>query len=398
MQYDFDTIIDRSSTDSCKYDLRAENGFSDDALCYWVADMDFKCAPEIISALKEKVEHGIFGYTALRKPYYNAVRRWILQHTGYEVHDKWLFTTAGVVQGISFAIQAFSEKGDSILIQKPIYYPFSRAIEENGRVIVNSPLVWDGEKYNINFNDFERKIADNKVKMFLLCNPHNPSGRVWGKDELEKIAEICLRYGVTVVSDEIHCDFVWEPYKHTPFASLSKEAENICVTCTSASKTFNLAGLQTSNIFVANGDMRIKYAKVLKAASVSLPNMMGLTATLAAYTYGEPWLCAVKEYIEANFERTIDFFSSHKSKIRALKPQGTYLQWLDCKELCKEKGWSDEELNKAIKEAGVWLDAGSMFGDEANFFQRINVACPWEYLKQGLERLLSLQAQAQPVL
>ena len=390
MQYDFDTIIDRSCSWACKYDLRAENGFSDDTLCYWVADMDFKCADEIISALKGKAEYGIYGYTALKKPYYNAVRKWILQHTGYEVHDKWLFTTAGVVQGISVAIQAFSAKEDAILIQRPIYYPFSRAIEENERKIVNSPLVWDGEKYNIDFADFEQKIKDNHVKMFLLCNPHNPSGRVWTRTELEKIAEICLRYSVIVVSDEIHSDFIWKPNVHTVFASISKEAENIAVTCTSASKTFNLAGLQTSNIFVANGELRIKYAKALRAASISLPNMFGLEATMAAYNYGEEWLLQVKEYIEKNFERVINFFEEKKSLIKAIKPQGTYLQWLDCTELCKERQWSDKELNEAIKKAGVWLDGGSMFGKEAEEFQRINVACPWSYLEKGLSRLASL--------
>ena len=383
MKYDFDTFIDRHGTSCIKFDFAKERGHSPDELSYWVADMDFKTAPEIISAIKKRVDHGIFGYTDPKEDYFEPVFNWYKHHFGYETKQEWLSVTPGVVSAIATAIQAYTEKGDAVLIQSPVYYPFPGTIAPAGRKVVSSDLVWNGKTYEIDFDDFEKKIRDEKVKLFLLCNPHNPGGRSWTKAELSKIGEICLKYKVIVFSDEIHSDFIWDEYKHTVFASLSPELEKITITGTAPTKTFNLAGLQVSNIFTADETLKRKFKTGLDIIGYSQASVLGMEACKAAYTYGEEWLNQVKNYINDNLNKSVQYINSKIQGVSAPKPQSTYLLWIDCRGL----GLTDRELNERIRnKAKLWLDAGRIFGKVGENFQRINVATSWSYLEQGLER------------
>ena len=386
MSYDFDSFIDRHNTSSLKFDFAKERGRPEDVLSYWVADMDFPTAPEIIAAVTARAQNGIYGYTDVKEPYFAAVQSWYRNRFGYTVQREWLTVTPGVVFAVALAIQAFTKKGDAVLIQNPVYYPFSETVVAADRVLVSEPLVWHNGRYEIDFSAFESAVVKNNVRLFLLCNPHNPGGRSWTRTELETIGRICLRHNVIVVSDEIHSDFVWSPCTHTMFASISPELEAITVTCTSPSKTFNLAGLQVSNIFVANPSLNAAYRNALDAFGYSQPPLMGLTACEAAYTNGTEWLSAAKAYIEANIERTVSYLNTNEPRIRAYKPEATYLVWIDCHGL----GVTDHELNHAItNNAKVWLDAGRIFGKEGECFERINVCTSWAYLESGLSRLVA---------
>lgn len=389
MKYDFDKFIDRHGTDCIKFDFAKQRGHSDEELSYWVADMDFKTAPEIIEALKQRVANGIFGYTDPSGQYFEAVKRWQKSRYNYDVQNDWLVVTPGIVFAIAAAIQAYTEKGDAVIINNPVYYPFAGTVRESGRKVVSSDLKWDGTTYQIDLEDFENKIKTEKPKLYLLCNPHNPGGKNWSRQELESIANICLRYGVTVLSDEIHEDFTWDAKGHTVFAGLSKEVESITVTCTSPSKSFNLAGLQISNIFIADPNRRNLFKHALDVFGYSQANIMGLTACKAAYDSGENWLNAVCSYIEENLQKSVDFISAKLPGAKVSKPEATYLLWVDCRSL----GFSDAELNRIIKdEAKVWIDAGNIFGKAGEGFIRINVACSWKYLEKGLERIVKALA------
>ena len=384
MKYDFDTVIDRHGTDCIKFDFAAKRGHSEDELSYWVADMDFKTAPEVINAVRERVENGIFGYTDPSKEYFASVRNWIKDRFDYDTEFDWLFVTPGIVFAIGAAIQAYTEKGDAVLINNPVYYPFAGTVRASGRKVVSSDLIWDGTGYRLDLKDFEEKIRQEKPKLYLLCNPHNPGGKNWSREELYSIGEICLKYGVTVLSDEIHADFTWDTKGHTVFASLSKEIEDITVTCTSPSKSFNLAGLQISNIFVSNKEMRKKFSRAVDTFGYSQANVLGLTACRAAYDLGKDWLDAVSNYIEENLEKSVAFFHEKLPKVKVTKPEATYLLWVDFSGF----GLSDAELNRIVREeAKVWIDGGYIFGKSGEGFIRINVACSWAYLEQGLLRL-----------
>lgn len=300
MNYDFDTVIDRRGTNSLKYDFARERGRREDVLPLWVADMDFQTAPEILKRLEQAVRHGIFGYSEGKKEYFLALQRWYQEHFGWETKESWLVKTPGVVFAISAAIRAFTKEGDSVILQQPVYYPFSEVITDNQRKLVNSPLKLKNGHYEVDFEDFENRIKENHVKLFLLCSSHNPVGRVWEEWELRKLGEICLRCGVLVVSDEIHSDFTYKGHDHHVFAALSPEFERITVTCTAPSKTFNLAGLQISNIFIADPGLRGRFKKAIDAAGYSQVNLMGIAACQTAYEEGGPWLEQLKAYLEDN--------------------------------------------------------------------------------------------------
>ena len=381
---DFDRLTDRRGTDCLKYDFAAERGYPAEVLPFWVADMDFPTAAPIVKALEERARHGIFGYTDIKEDYKEILARWFEKRHGWQIEGEWLSITPGVVFGICTAIRAFTEPGEGVLICPPVYYPFAASIKANGRKLVESPLVEKDGYYEIDFQDFERKIVEGGVKLFVLCSPHNPVGRVWSRQELEQVAAICQKHRVLVVADEIHQDFVRPGHRHTVFASLSEEVAAFTITCTSPSKTFNLAGLQISHIFISNESLRRRFRHELEAVGYGEPNAMAEVAAKAAYGQGEPWLTELLSYLEENLRRTRAFLAEHLPQVKLIEPEGTYLLWLDC----RGTGLSPEEQDEAIVQRGrIWLDEGRIFGKGGEGFQRINMACPWSILEEGLKRL-----------
>lgn len=382
--YDFDKIVDRRGTSCLKYDFQVERRGRDDLLPLWVADMDFALPENILDDIQKRVSHGIFGYTDPKREYFDSVIGWFYSHFGWEGKPEWITVTPGVVVAISVAVRALTKEGEGVLIQQPVYYPFSEAILLNKRKLVNNQLVYENGKYSIDFEDFEKKIVDENVKLFILCSPHNPVGRVWTEEELRKMGEICLKHNVIIVSDEIHCDFTYEGHKHTVFPSLGEEFENNVVFCTAPSKTFNIAGLHVSNIFIPNPEIRKKFKSELEAFGFSQPNVLGLTACQSVYSKGEEWYRELKEYIAGNLDFAREYFAENMPKIRLVEPDGTYLIWLDCEKL----GLSVEELESFVEDkAKLWVDFGKIFGKESGQFIRLNIACPRKTLRQALEQL-----------
>ena len=384
---DFDRIIDRKNTRCLKYDFAVKRGMPEDVLSLWVADMDFETSSYIEDALTERVKEGIFGYSDVQTPYFEIIRDWMIRHHDWEPQEKWLIKTPGVVFALAMAVKAYTDPGDKVLLQQPVYYPFSEVITDNGREVVSNDLVLteDGT-YKIDFADFEQKIIANGIKLFLLCSPHNPVGRVWTKEELEKIGDICVKHGVTVVSDEIHNDFIWEG-THTVFAGIKKEFADISVTCTSPSKTFNLASMLISNIFIPNQILRRKFRKEMDRAGISQLSVLGLVATEAAYAHGDEWYAAMKNYVRDNIAFARAYVEENLPGVRMIDTQGTYLIWLDF----RQTGLTVEQLDhKIIYEAGLWLDSGKIFGKTGEGFERINVACPRAVLQEALDRIRSI--------
>ena len=381
---DFDRIIDRKNTRCLKYDFAVKRGMPEDVLPLWVADMDFETSSYIEDALTERVQEGIFGYSDVQTPYFEIIRDWMIRHHDWEPQEKWLIKTPGVVFALAMAVKAYTDPGDKVLLQQPVYYPFSEVITDNGREVVSNDLVLteDGT-YKIDFADFEQKIIANGIKLFLLCSPHNPVGRVWTKEELEKIGDICVKHGVTVVSDEIHNDFIWAG-PHTVFAGIKKEFADISVTCTSPSKTFNLASMLISNIFIPNQILRRKFRKEMDRAGISQLSVLGLVATEAAYAHGDEWYAAMKNYVRDNIAFARAYVEENLPGVRMIDTQGTYLIWLDF----RQTGLTVEQLDhKIIYEAGLWLDSGKIFGKTGEGFERINVACPRAVLQEALDRI-----------
>ena len=381
---DFDKITDRRNTNCLKYDFAVKRGMPEDVLPLWVADMDFQTSSYVQDALIKQAQHGIFGYSDGQESYFEAVKGWLKKHHDWEVQEKWLVKTPGIVMALALSVKAYTDPGDAVLIQSPVYYPFSEVISDNGRKIVSSDLfLGEDNRYHIDFADFEKKIAEEEVKLFFLCNPHNPVGRVWTKEELETIGDICCRHHVIVVSDEIHADFVFQG-KHQVFANLKKEYEEWTITCTSPGKTFNLAGLQTSNIFIPNQKLKNAFKKQLVAAGYSQLNAAGLVACEAAYRDGEEWYQAMKKYVAGNIAFTKEFVEKNLPGVNMVEHEGTYLIWLDFNGL----GLCAQELEDLIvHKAKLWLDSGRIFGKCGRGFQRINVACPRSTLKEALERI-----------
>lgn len=386
MNYDFDTVTDRKNTNAIKYDLAKKRGKPEDAVSLWIADMDFPTAPCIQKAVAEKAAHGIWGYSRPDNRYYDALKKWYKERHNFEVQNEWVENTPGVCFALATAVKAFTKEGESVLIQKPVYYPFFNIINSLQRKVVNSSLILKNNHYEIDFDDFERKIVQENVKMFILCSPHNPGGRVWTKQELQKISEICLAHNVLVVSDEIHSDITFGSNVHTVYGSLSEQALKNSIICTAPSKSFNLAGLQFSNIFIADEKLRKAFSEELDKTGYDEPSVFGIVAATAAYSEGADWFDSVKSYIWENILFAKKYIEENASQIKVLVPEGTYLLWLDF----SKTGLSDSEINdRVLNKAKVWLDSGSMFGKEGEKFQRINCATPRIILEDALKRICS---------
>ena len=382
--YDFDKIIDRHGTNCLKFDFAKERGKNGDELSLWVADMDFQVAKPITDALQAQVNHGIYGYTEVKSDYFDIVKNWFKDNFDWEIKKGSLVKTPGVVYAIAMAVKAFTKEGEAVIIQQPVYYPFSEMIIANNRKLVNSPLVLKGGRYEIDFEDFEKKIVKNNVKLFILCSPHNPVGRVWSVEELKRIGDICIKHDVVIFSDEIHADFVYEPNKHHVFASLGESYAANSVIATAPSKSFNIAGLQVSNIFIENKKLRDAFRNEIVKSGYSQLNTMGLAAARAAYESGKEWLDEVRAYIKDNLIFFRDYLKENIGELSLIEPEGTYLVWVDFRKLgLSEKQREDLIVNKAK----LWIDSGAMFGVDGEGFERFNIACTREYLKMALDSL-----------
>jgi cystathionine beta-lyase len=382
--YDFDAVIDRRNTNSLKWDFAAQRGRPADVLPLWVADMDFPAPQPVLDALQTAVSHGIFGYSDTKKDYFAAVSGWFSVRFGWQTRPEWLVKTPGVVYALAMAVRTLTAPGDAVLIQPPVYYPFFSVIRDNGRKLIESPLVYENGRYTIDFADFERQVSEHKVKLFILCSPHNPVGRVWTKEELRTIGDICQRHNVFVVSDEIHCDFAFPEHPHTMFPVAVPELADRCVVCTAPSKTFNLAGLQTSNIWIPSETIRAAFLKEIDRTGYSQLNTLGLVACQAAYETGGDWLDQCKAYLRENLNFLREFLVQNIPEIKLVEPEGTYFAWLDCSGLgLDRKGLDDLVTNKAK----LWLDAGHIFGGRAEQFRRVVLACPRSTLEQALGQL-----------
>jgi cystathionine beta-lyase len=379
MRGNFDKIVKRTNTKSVKWDSKSE-----DILPMWVADMDFQVADVITEAIKKRADHPVYGYTMPGEEYYEAICSWWLKRHNFAVNKEWICYGPGVVPAINMLIKAFTKPGENIMLQVPVYHPFFNAIENNGCNLIESPLIYEDGIYSMDFLDIEEKMKNNNIKLFILCSPHNPVGRVWTKEELTRLGDLCVKYNVLIVADEIHCDLVYKGFKHIPIASICKEYENITATCVAPSKTFNIAGLQTSSVIISNRELRAKYTAMLDSNGLMGPNMFGIEATEAAYKYGEPWLEELLNYLECNLKYLLEFIEEKIPRVKVVVPQGTYLVWVDF----SDYGINAKMLHELMLEKGkVWFNEGYIFGDAGENFERINIACPREILIEGLKRI-----------
>lgn len=380
MNYHFDEIIPRRGSYSYKWDTPSDP----DTLPMWVADMDFRTAPSVIEALRKRVEHGIFGYTRVPQEYYDAVLHWLSRRHGLHVQQDWLLYTTGVVPALSAIIKAMTQPGDKVLVQTPVYNCFFSSIRNNLCDIVCNPLLYKDGKYAMDFDDLERKTSDPSVKLMLLCNPHNPAGRVWSKEELMEVARICLKNNVFVVSDEIHCELVYPGFSYTPFASLSEDSLLHSVTCLSPSKAFNLAGIQIANIVAADAGVRKRVDKAININEVCDVNAFAVNALIAAYNEGEDWLEELKSYLYGNYMLLREYFRLHLPQFPIVPMEGTYLAWIDCSTSGKTGDVLAQEL---LEQEGLMVNSGSLYGETGTNFIRINIACPRQRLREGLGKL-----------
>ena len=380
MKYNFDEIIPRRGTNSYKWDSAGDA----DVLPMWVADMDFRTAPPVVEALRKRVEHGIFGYVRVPDAYYAAVTNWFARRHDWQIEKEWIIYTTGVVPALSAVIKALTAPGDKVMVQTPVYNCFFSSIRNNGCGMIANPLIYRNGTYQIDFADLEQKAADPSVKVLLLCNPHNPAGRVWTKQELTRIGDICIRNNVWVVADEIHCELVFPGHTYIPFASISQEFLMHSVTCTSPSNAFNLAGLQIANIISADTDIRTKIDKAININEVCDVNPFGVEALMAAYNDGEEWLEELKQYLFANYNYLRVYFEEYLPEFPVATLEGTYLVWADCSVLNQS---SDETVKTLLEKEKLWVNEGSLYGEAGEGFIRINIACPRQQLIEGLNRL-----------
>lgn len=382
---DFDRIINRKNTDCLKYDFAVKRGMPADVLPLWVADMDFETSSYIEDALVERVKMGIYGYSDAQTPYFEAVAGWMKRHHNWEPKEEWLIKTPGVVFALAMAVKAYTAPGDAVLIQSPVYYPFSEVIADNGRRVVSSTLVLgDDNRYHMDVADFEEKLKAENVKLFFLCNPHNPVGRVWTREELERVAEICLKYNVTWMVDEMHCDFIFPGHTFTSCMNLDEKYREILALYSSPGKTFNVAGFQPANIIIPNEELREKYQWANTQAAYSQGSLMGQLAVKVCYTKGAEWVDELVQYIYENVKYMSKFVKENFPKAKMVEPEGTYLVWVDF----SGYGFSNEELEHLmLEEAKLWLDSGIIFGPETAQFERFNVACPRATVEQALTQL-----------
>ncbi|MCA1033959.1 pyridoxal phosphate-dependent aminotransferase [Bacillus infantis] len=382
-KYDFHKAINRYETASVKWELTKDVFGSSDVLPMWVADMDFEPPKEVQNAISKRASHEVFGYTFVPPSASEAVQLWQKSQSGWEIGRSWVLYSPGVVPSISIAIQAVTSPGDKIMLQSPVYTPFFEMIEKNGRMAVNSPLELVEQRYEIDFQRFEEELKKG-IKLFLLCNPHNPGGRVWTKDELLKIGELCAKYGCLILSDEIHSDLVFSPHIHIPIASLSAEFRDISITCIAPSKTFNIAGLQSSAVIIPNEQLREKFKAVQAQQGFFTLNIFGITALEAAYRHGRDWLDQLISYLQENYEIARSFIERELPSVKVMDLEATYLMWLDCRNL----SLPDKELNALLIEKGrIALEPGTKYGPGGEGFVRMNIACPRETLEEGLKRL-----------
>lgn len=378
--FDFDRPVPRRGTASVKWDDDPREG----QLPMWVADMDFRTAPCILAALRRRVEHGIFGYALPPESYYEAVRTWFLRRHGWAPEREWILPTTGVIPALAAILHALTRPGDRILMQTPVYNHFFIAVENAGCTVDESPLILHDNTYRIDFEDLERRAADPRTKLMLLCNPHNPAGRVWSPEELRRIGEICLRHDLFILSDEIHCELVMPGFRHTTFASLGDEFLRRSVTCCSPSKAFNLAGLQVANIFAADPEIRTRITRALEVAETGSISPFAIDALTAAYNEGETWLDALIGYLHANDRYLREFMRRELPRYAVLPLEGTYLEWIDC----RHTGLRSEDLAARLQdESGLRVNPGSIYGAAGEGFLRLNIACPRVTLTDGLERL-----------
>lgn len=379
--FDFDTVINRRGTNSYKWDIVKE----EDVIPLWVADMDFKAAPAIFEALKKRVEHGVFGYTLVPDSYYEAIINWFARRHNWQIDRSWIIYTTGVVPAVSCAIKALTLPGEKVLIQTPDYNCFFSSIKNNGCEVAENELVRRGDSYEVDFEDFERQCADEKTTVFLLCNPHNPAGRVWTKEELERMNDICLTHGVRVISDEIHCELVMPGHRFTPFAAISDACRDNSVMLNSPTKAFNIAGLQIANIICADPAMRRRIDRAVNINEVCDVNPFGVVALQAAYNESEEWLNSLNHYIWGNYLALKEFIAKELPRLEVTRLEGTYLAWVDIKATGLT---SDEAYGKLMKEGRVYVNSGTMYGRRAGEgYLRINLACPRATLLEGLKRM-----------
>lgn len=385
MEYDFSRPTDRRGTDSYKWNSAPEA----DIIPLWVADMDFETFPGITEALQRRVAHGIFGYTRVPEAYYEAVCRWFGKRHGWHINREDIIYTSGVVPAVSAVIKALTLPGDQVIVQGPVYNCFFSSIRNNGCEMISNSLIYNKEelRYEIDFDDLERKLAHERARLMLLCNPHNPGGRVWTRDELTRVAELCHKYGVRVVSDEIHCELTLYDNEYVPFGSLPDELSRGSITCCSPSKAFNTAGLQIANIVCRDAEVRNRIDRAININEVCDVNPFGVIALQAAYSdEGYEWLTQLRKYISANYDLLLERFARELPKCKVMRMEGTYLAWIDCSELHIS---SDEIEEMLMHENKVWVNAGSMYGAEGAAFIRINMACTSELLNEGITRIVN---------
>lgn len=383
-KYNFDQACNRKNTSCLKYDFGKQRKGRDDLLPMWVADMDFQLPKEILDDLKDRIDHGIFGYTDPDKEYFDALNKWFGERHGYTVKPESVTLAPGIVYGLATCVKAFTKKDDAIIIQQPVYYPFREVIDNNYRKFLNNQLHYEDGKYTIDFDDFEKKIIENNVKMYICCNPHNPVGRVWSKEELTKLANICLKHDVVIVSDEIHCDFVHKGYKFTSYLNLDEKYHNNLAVLHSPGKTFNIAGFQSGNVIIKNKELRNKYRAANSASGYSQGSLMGQVALKSVYNNGAKWVDQLLEYLEGNIEYFRNYFNEHFPKAKFIEPEGTYLTWVDF----TDYGFTHEELQDIIiNDAKLWLNSGIIFGPETTLFERFNLACQRSLIEEALNRL-----------
>ena len=378
MAYDFDSIINRRDSDSLKWDVE------ENELPMWVADMDFQTAPEILEAIQERVRHGVFGYTVIPDEWYQAYQDWWKQYHGFSIQKDWLVFCTGVVPAISSAVRKLTTPGENVLIQTPVYNIFFNSIVNNGRNVLESPLVYDGGKYSIDFEKLEKDLSDPQTTMMILCNPHNPVGKIWDRDTLARIGELCAKHHVIVFSDEIHCDLTAPGLEYIPFASVSDTCREISVTALAPTKTFNLAGLQTAAVVVPDPFLRHKMWRALNTDEVAEPNAFAVDAAVAAFTKGRPWLEELRNYLQRNKQYVQEYLERELPQLSVISMDATYLLWIDCHQL---PGTSSEFADHLRKTTGLFLIAGDEYGENGRSFVRMNIACPLEMVKDGMERL-----------
>ena len=382
MAYNFDEPVARQGTSCVKYDSRKDVFGSDKVIPMWVADMDFKSPPFIIEALRKRLEHEILGYTIRRKEYFSSLSEWIKRRHRWIIERDWISFSPGIVPALNICTLVYTRPGDKIIIQPPVYFPFFRAVTDHKRKLLYNRLIEKNGIWSFDFNDLEQKAAEG-ARMLILCNPHNPVGRAWKADELEKLAEICLKYNILIISDEIHSDLILPGYKHVPLASLSEEIADLTVTCMAPSKTFNIAGLSTSSMIISNTELKKKFDTTIESLHITGGNIFGNEASIAAYTYGDEWLDDMLDYVNRNIEYVLAKFRNNEL-FKPVPPEATYMVWLDCRKL----GMGPDELNKFfINEAAVGMSEGSAFGPGGEGFMRMNLACPLDTVKRAIENI-----------